>query len=445
MSQLSVKDSTQFHIHELTLVTKGGPIDIQRIYEELNIYDSMFLPVISGNIIIRDSIGLSGKLLFDGSESILIDISKDKNSDIGKYRKAFRIYKQSDRINDNQNSETFVLHFVSDELMFSDQQRINQNYDLTYSEVVEKILLNYLKVPQNNIGGIYEPTSGIRSIVIPNLRPFDAIEWCTKRALDKQNSPNYVFFQNLVGYNFVSLSTLLAEKNILDVKFEIKNQSDKNSIQEISSARYLEVIAQNDSIEKTRAGVNAGKFMGFDPMTRIFERKNISYGDHFLSMKHGNDNPNITTMKNRDGQKNDEAFDSKKVVSLFGTARQLSNYIKQADPTSLSKVEAQENFIFQRKAILTNLMGKRVKLVMPGNFQLTSGFNVNLEVQNFGKKQKGGDNEDKSLSGKYVIVASRHMIGFEKHETIIEVASSSNSNDFIPADNPQQTRAILEF
>jgi hypothetical protein len=445
MSELSVKDSTQFHINELTLVTKAGPIDIKNLLEELNIYDSMFLPVISGNILIRDSVGLSAKFLFDGSESILIDIAKDKDSDIGKYRKAFRVYKQSDRKNDTQNSEIYVLHFVSDELMFSDQQRINQNYDLTYSEVVEKILLNYLKVPQNNIGGIYEPTSGIRSIVIPNLRPFDAIEWCTKRALDKQNSPNYVFFQNLIGYNFVSLSKLLAEKDILDIKFEIKNQSDKNSLQEISSARALEVIAQNDTIEKTRAGVNAGKFMGFDPMTRTFERKNISYGDHFLSMKHGNDNPNITTMKNRDGQKNDEAFDSKKVVSLFGTARQLSNYIKQADPASLSKVETQENFIFQRKAILANLMGKRVKLVMPGNFQLTSGFNVNLEVQNFGKKQKGGDNEDKSLSGKYVIVASRHKISFDKHETIIEVASSSNSNEFIPADNPQQTRAILEF
>jgi len=445
MSDLKVKKSTQFFIHELTLVTKAGPVDIQKIFEELNIYDSMFLPVMSGNILIRDSNGLSGKLLFDGSESLLIDVSKDENSDIGKFRKAFRIYKQSDRKNENQNSETFILHFVSDELMFSDQQRVNQNFDLTYSQIVEKILFNYLKVPQNNIGGLYEPTSGVRNVVIPNLRPLDAIEWCAKRALDKQNSPNYVFFQNLVGYNFVSLSTLLTQDDILDVKFEPKNQSNKTSLEEISSARHLEVIAQNDSIEKTRSGVNAGKFMGFDPMTRTFEKKNISYGDHFLNMKHGNDNPNITTMQNRDGQKNVEAFDSKKVVSLFGAARQLSNYIKQSDPTSLSKVESQENFIFQRKAILTNLMAKRVKLVMPGNFQLTSGFNINLTAPTFGLKEKGDTNEDKSLSGKYVIVASRHIIGFDKHETIIEVASSSNSNDFIPADNPLQTRAMLEY
>ena len=161
---LKIKKSTEFKVNELTLVTKAGSIDITSIFEEINIYDSMFLPVISGTIMIRDSVGLSGKLLFDGSESILMDISKDANSDIAKFKKAFRIYKQSDRINQNQNSETFVLHFVADELMFSDQQRVNQSYDLTYSQIVEKILFNYLKIPANNIGGLYEPTMGIRKI-----------------------------------------------------------------------------------------------------------------------------------------------------------------------------------------------------------------------------------------------------------------------------------------
>ena len=71
---LEVKKSTQFEIRELTLVVKGGSIDITKIFEEINLYDSLFLPVISGNILIRDAIGLSGKLLFDGSEVLLVDI-----------------------------------------------------------------------------------------------------------------------------------------------------------------------------------------------------------------------------------------------------------------------------------------------------------------------------------------------------------------------------------
>jgi len=37
---LSMGKSTQFKINELTIVTKGGPIDISVIYEEINIFDS---------------------------------------------------------------------------------------------------------------------------------------------------------------------------------------------------------------------------------------------------------------------------------------------------------------------------------------------------------------------------------------------------------------------
>ena len=92
-----VKKSTQFSINELVIVTKNGNIDISNIFEELNIFDSLFLPVMNGKILIKDAQGLSGKLFFDGSESILIDISKDPNSDIANFKKAFRIIIQTDR------------------------------------------------------------------------------------------------------------------------------------------------------------------------------------------------------------------------------------------------------------------------------------------------------------------------------------------------------------
>jgi hypothetical protein len=50
-----------------------------------------------------------------------------------------------------------------------------------------------------------------------------------------------------------------------------------------------------------------------------------------------------------------------------------------------------------------------------------------------------------SISGKYIIVASRQIIGYDKHETIIEVATTSTDNEFIPVSNPQQTKEILEY
>lgn len=437
--------STQFKIKELVIVTKFGQIDISGICDEINIFDSLFLPVISGNLLIRDSLGLSSKLLFDGSESILIEIVKNENSEIANFKKAFRIYKQSERTSDRPGSEFYLLHFVSDELFFSDQQKINQSYQETYSNIVSKILIDYLRVSQNNLGGLYENSLGVKKVIIPNLRPLEAIEWCAKRAIDKNNSPNFLFFQNVTGYNFVTLSTLLNQKEILDIKYQTKNIEGNNPISEMHGARSIEAISQNDIIKKTRSGVNAGKFIGFDPITKTISTKNISYADHYGNMKHGNETPNFTLIKNRDGTDIQTTFDSKKTVSFFSYTRQFSNYIKEKDPSSLSKEENIENWLFQRQAIMNNLVSKRLKVVMPGNFQLSSGFNVNVEVPSMGIKDKNSDNEDKSLNGKYIIIASRHIIGFEKHETIVEVASSSTSNEFIPASSSEQTNEILEY
>lgn len=446
MSEFTVKDSTQFKINELVIVTKAGNIDVSSIYEEINIFDSLFMPVMSGKIVIRDSIGLSGKLIFDGSETLLIDMIKsEEDPDVANFKKAFRIYKQSDRVNVGLNSEMYILHFVSDELIFSDQQRVNQSYENTYSEIAKRILLDYLQITPNQLGGIYNDTVGIKKIVIPNLRPLEAIEWCAKRAVDLQSSPNFLFYQNRNGYNFASLTNLLTKPEILDVKFEPKNIESIDSFREISSARSMEIVSQIDNIDLTRSGVNAGTFIGFDPLTKIIYKKQVSYADHYNSMKHGNEKPNVSIIENRNKNTNINSFNSKKILATFSASRKYSEYIKKYDPTSITKEDNVEEYFSKRKAIIKNLMNRRIKFVMPGNFNLTSGFNVNVKVPNLSKKEKGTDNEDSSISGKYLIVATRHIIGYEKHETIIEVATTSTSNDFIPESNSQQTEELLEY
>ena len=190
----------------------------------------------------------------------------------------------------------------------------------------------------------------------------------------------------------------MTQEDLLNVKFEPKNQSKAsggNPLSEISSARALEVVAQTDMIEKTRSGVNAGQFIGFDPLTRTTAKKQIGFGDVYAGMDHANDNANQSVIVNRAGVSSTEAYDSKKTMANFDAAKQLSNYIKKVEPTLASKLDNIENWLFQRTAIMAHLMNKRVKLAMPGNFQLTSGFNINLNAPNFGRKIKGEDKKEK--------------------------------------------------
>lgn len=446
MSELSVSNPVQFFVKDVAIMAKNGmKLDLRQIFVEINIFDSLFLPVVNGTMLINDSVGLSNKLSFDGSETLLLELAKDKDSEIASYKKAFRIYKQTDRVNSNQSNETYILHFVADELMFSDQQRVTQSYTGKYSDIVASIMFDYLQVPRNQLGGILADSSGLRKVVIPNLRPLEAIEWCSKRSIDKFSSPNYVFFQNVSGYNFISLSDLLTMPSILDVRFQSKNIIGQDKFSELSGARSYEVIAQNDSMEKTRSGINAGKFIGFDPMTRIVDTRGISFLDVYASMKHGNKMPNISDTKNKAGQSNMEAFDSKKALSIFGAGRKYSEYIKTNDPESLTYIEPYEDLVFQRKSIMKQLMSKRLKFVMPGNFQLSAGYNVDVNVPELAIKEDGVASEDLSLNGKHLIVASRHIIGFDRHETIIEVASTSTNREAVLSSSPNQSDAVENY
>jgi hypothetical protein len=122
---MTIAQSTQFAIKNLSIVSFDETIryDVRGLYEEINIFDNLMFPVMSGNILITDALGLSNKLKFDGSEYIDIEIVKDINFSNGmSIKKKFLIYKQSDRKQINQTSEMYILHFVSEEFILSQQQ-----------------------------------------------------------------------------------------------------------------------------------------------------------------------------------------------------------------------------------------------------------------------------------------------------------------------------------
>jgi hypothetical protein len=169
MSDNKLAQSTDYTIKELSIVAGGEKIDISGLFEEINLYDSILTPVRSGNIIIRDAVNLSRLLKLDGTEFLIFIGEKAEN--FLSFSGLYKIYKQTNRSTNNSNSETFVLHFVSDELVFSNQQKINQFYEGTYAEIAVSILTNYLRVPVSELKGKFDSSSGVTKFIMPNLPP----------------------------------------------------------------------------------------------------------------------------------------------------------------------------------------------------------------------------------------------------------------------------------
>jgi hypothetical protein len=437
---INFAQSTQFVITDLKILTKKGPISIKGIYEEINLFDSLLNSCMSGNIIIRDAIGLTNEFLFDGTELLKLKIGKD--DDEISIEKTFRIYKQTDRKPVNQNSEVYTLHFVSEEFLLSMQQKVARYYETTYSEAAVRIILDYLRVPNESLTGYFDNTKGVKKILVPNLNPIAALNWICQRAIGEDNVPGFLFFENILGYNFVNVSTLLQNEQVTTINFNPKNLNLNRDkvVSEFLGARHFEVIQQYDTIKNITSGVHSGKFIGFDPKTRTILERPFTFNDHYSLYKSSNPSPTIGAINNKLGSSLTQV-NSKQVFHTFGYFSRESKFIKENDPESISQEYDTENYIFQREAIFTNLLNQRVKLVMPGNFGLSSGLNVYLNIPKYGIKSNEEDNIDKSVYGKYLILGTRHIIGYDKHETIIEAVTDSSNrslkNEFYQSSESQ--------
>lgn len=422
---LEIVQSLQYEIKDLSIVSKVGKFDVRGIFSELNIYDSLFQPCVSGNIIIEDAVGLTQKLLFDGSEFLSVEMTKDKDNI--SIKKLFLIYKQSDRKLITQTSESYTLHFISEEYTYSEQQRVFFTTKDTYTNVVKNILTDKLGVPDKKMQGLFENSVGFREILIPNMKPIEAINWCAKMSLNSEDLPNFLFFENLEGYNYVSLSSLIRRPPIFNVSFGVKNL-DVNKSNELLSARGFEVVEQFDYIDNTRDGVYAGTFIGFDALTRSVIKKTINYNSIEKNDSKLNKYSSKSSFLNRENEDNTSLFSSRKVVYPMELTRQNNPNVRQNNPTTINTLDDPEKWLFQRKAIMRKLINQRIKIAMPGNFLLSSGFNVNVLSPNRSFERDQDGNIDFSVFGKYLIVGVRHIIQYDKHETVLELVTESTDN-----------------
>ena len=433
----SISQPTDFKIKKLSIVVGNREVDVRGVFQEINFFENILTPCMSGNIVIKDAIGLVKSLLIQGNEFLVADIRKSEDSDFLSYEKRYRIYKLSDRKGVTPTSEVYILHFVSEEFLLSEQKKINRVFNESYDQIVKKILTDDLNVP-DQIGsagnsGIcnFEPSKGINRVVIPNLSPFESINWCLRRSISESYGlPDFLFYQNQYGYSFISLNTLMNLDYKYRINFKSKNlaNSDDANRDEFLGARDFKVIKQFNTIENVKKGVYASKFIGIDPLTRRWGK--IEYEVKDFEERNGKANPfNLSNgnLINSENKTFSQMYDSKISLYVNQKLRADSPYIQQNDKSTFNLTDNASEYILPRKYIFGNFLQKIIRIVLPGNFGLFVGRNVYVEMPNRGVfLSDKSDTIDETLNGKYMITAIRHIIRYDKHETIIDVATDTS-------------------
>jgi len=198
--------------------TTGTEIDATEIFLSVSIFQSLInRKFINGRLLILDSIDLLNNFPFIGNEQVTIKAknSYDNNSIDYKFR-VYKIDRDVGTLRIDQRFRVLNIYLYTDEER-ANYTKISKKFTGTGSSIISDIVLNN-----------FQSTKTILSEVDSTNLEFMSNFWNADRCIDyickntKSTYSDYIFYENLYGYNFKSLSSLFSEDPKNTIKFEIQ-------------------------------------------------------------------------------------------------------------------------------------------------------------------------------------------------------------------------------
>jgi hypothetical protein len=177
-----------YSLNKLNFITVSKEkFDLRKLVTEFCYYEDLYSFVTSGYITLTDAQGFIELLQLTGSEYIEVDFGKMKDAPIElNIIKTFRVYKISQRTpSGNQNAEFYRIHFVSDEMMLSEQTKITNALKRDLNRNVTKFHYNTLVLSDDL--RLYKKTPLEMSSKKPHFSRFDRMWSGTKDPVIEEN------------------------------------------------------------------------------------------------------------------------------------------------------------------------------------------------------------------------------------------------------------------
>jgi len=419
-----IKNSKDYALTNLTLLSSVGSLDLKNTFEEISYNEDLFNNSLSGYVYIIESSGLIETAAMNGTEFLRLTFSKFGDSS-NQIDKLFRVYKVGKRkLEGTMYKESYVLYFCSEELLLSEQYKISKRYrDSLISDIVSDVLTNYLKVP-NNKSGTIETTYGKYDFIIPTLKPFDAINYVTNYARPNPQNPgaDMLFYEDKNGFQYRSLQSLMRQPSYYTYTYKPKNIDSKDLNTDTHNVLTYEFLDSFDTLNGITSGTFANQLISLNPLTRTKKVTNFDYTVYSRQAKRLNSYGIIDDSTNRNGDNLGQASQSmlKLIFSNFDSGS--NSYVAGVPGASGNDIYA-ETFIPYRTAQLGLANYTRLRISVPGDCNLTVGRVLTFNLSSRNVANKGA--LDKYYSGNYFITGVRHIIDLTRFRTILEITKES--------------------
>lgn len=410
------------HVGDVTIefveiISNTGKVyDISKYVASISVYEDIFSPFISGNILINDAQDLVNLLPLIGEEVLRFNITTpsftDKKYSIGGN---FSIYKLSEREEVSDKAIMYTLNFVSLESIVDLNKKISATLDGSCSDIAAKLLKTNVGLETKKPTNIESTPNGTK--FISNFwSPTKCLNYAASNSANANGSPSYLFFENRYGFNFVSLESLFTNpvyQNFIGDNYA-NSEENKNPDEMYKRIIDISMPVAFDYIENISSGMYSSKLYTYDLITKKVASRNFNVLESFPTEKHLNANPTAS-----------KSVLAKSSAAIAHEYKMYGNFNNYGDVTNTATQQ-------KRISLLKQLSTSKVNIIVPGRTDYTVGQKVYLKLFKKSQAEEGdvySSEEDKMFTGNYLISSIHHSITRQRHECYVELVRDSIQMD----------------
>lgn len=389
---------------------EAGPqgLEMKKLVHTWSISESINNPYISGSAQIFESSNALKKIPLRGEESLSIKFTDYFDKE---FEYKFYVYAITDLKSEQDKLMSYMIHFTSFQKLESDKAFVRKSFgEESISTMAQQVFERYFPGDKEIV---VEETQSKQTLVIPRLRPDEAMTFLARRA-DTSNSPSslFNFFETREKYYFATHEKLveenkelikdesIAEKNNLKfiyrtnddntvegqrlAQFSLSNLSyidRSNTIKALKQGAYKRAITELDYNNKLRVKTvynyleEQGKFEVIDKLTKI---NSSSFIDRYMLDEEA---PELVYVTDYNQQGVSQGKD--------GSLAPFRNYSQNFMTKSLTAY---------------HLANSSVSCTIFGQGRITPGVMIYLEVYEFAEVGEESIKLDTERSGPYMVM-----------------------------------------
>ena len=471
-----------FNLSKVVIINHLGdefPIPFGGVLAELNIYEDIEHNAVTGTAHIVDSYNIISNAELHGNERLVFKLTtpgrpghiQDSVDASLKTGYPFHIFAIKNRKQISETTVTYQLHFCSHDMMRNTRIRINKAFTGNLGEMAADILKD--KDGLNTKKPVFfEPTRNSDTIVIPNLRPFDALNLISTKALSgNAKGAGYFFYETAKGFHFRSYENMLGylstetREPVRIFKYfptalggdlsSRRHEVHKTAVESYSFSRNF------DTLSNQALGTYANQVITYNIFDKAYSVANYDYHREYGQMLHTD---RITQDRRTyhnfpmpdspvDHEPKEQRNSGDKTVSDYPESRVIlqpsTRYLHGDNTGTFGTANENEGLtegirISQRNQIKSGVV---LKLIVAGTSELQAGEVIRFDYPRM-EPNKGGSAEyafDPKYSGRYMIKRLRHRLVRGNYRMVLECIKdgvnqsfSSMRNEEYPLDPPQE-------